>query len=56
MPAMRRAALQWNPRDDPQMMLRVVEKWLPLLPLWMRENLLEQVYSESSNYLTGHFI
>ncbi|VDK30165.1 unnamed protein product [Gongylonema pulchrum] len=43
MPAMRKAALQWNPRDGPQQMLRIVEIWLPLLPLWMRENLLEQI-------------
>lgn len=43
MPVMRRTALTWNPRDDPESMLRVVEKWLPLLPLWMRENLLEQI-------------
>uniref|UniRef100_A0A2K6VEC1 G-patch domain-containing protein n=1 Tax=Onchocerca volvulus TaxID=6282 RepID=A0A2K6VEC1_ONCVO len=43
MPVMRKTALRWNPRDDPQSMLHVVEKWLPLLPLWMRENLLEQI-------------
>ncbi|VDK67133.1 unnamed protein product [Litomosoides sigmodontis] len=43
MPVIRKTALRWNPRDDPQSMLHVVEKWLPLLPLWMRENLLEQV-------------
>lgn len=48
MPVMRKIALRWNPRDDPQSMLHVVEKWLPLLPLWMRENLLEQVSSKMS--------
>ncbi|VDN06589.1 unnamed protein product, partial [Thelazia callipaeda] len=43
MPAIRKAALRWYPRDDAQSMLHVVERWLPLLPLWMRENLLEQI-------------
>uniref|UniRef100_A0A0M3IPT4 GCFC domain-containing protein n=1 Tax=Ascaris lumbricoides TaxID=6252 RepID=A0A0M3IPT4_ASCLU len=43
MPSIRRAALKWNPRDDTHSMLSVVDKWLPLLPIWMRENLLEQV-------------
>ncbi|KAK6103807.1 GC-rich sequence DNA-binding factor-like family protein [Brugia pahangi] len=43
MPVMRKIALRWSPRDDPQSMLHVVEKWLPMLPLWMRENLLEQI-------------
>lgn len=43
MPSMRKAILKWSPRDDTLSILRVVEKWLPLLPVWMRENLLEQV-------------
>uniref|UniRef100_A0A0N5AM51 G-patch domain-containing protein n=1 Tax=Syphacia muris TaxID=451379 RepID=A0A0N5AM51_9BILA len=43
MPTIRAAALKWSPRDDTLSMLHVVEKWLPLLPIWMRENLLEQV-------------
>ncbi|VDD90514.1 unnamed protein product [Enterobius vermicularis] len=43
MPSMRKATLKWSPRDDTLSILRVVEKWLPLLPVWMRENLLEQV-------------
>ncbi|KHN87809.1 Septin and tuftelin-interacting protein 1 -like protein [Toxocara canis] len=43
MPSIRRAALRWNPRDDANSMLTVIGKWLSLLPIWMRENLLEQV-------------
>uniref|UniRef100_A0A915CKK8 G-patch domain-containing protein n=4 Tax=Parascaris univalens TaxID=6257 RepID=A0A915CKK8_PARUN len=43
MSSIRKAALQWNPRDDTHSMLSVIDKWLPLLPIWMRENLLEQV-------------
>ncbi|VDK46318.1 unnamed protein product [Anisakis simplex] len=43
MPAIRRAALRWDPRDDATSMLSVVDKWLSLLPIWMRENLLEQI-------------
>lgn len=53
MPVMRKTALRWNPRDDPQSMLHVVEKWLPLLPLWMRENLLEQVSLEQKNKINS---
>ena len=43
MPNMRKAALQWSPRDDTFSMLRVVEKWLPFLPSWLCEHLLDKV-------------
>jgi tuftelin-interacting protein 11 len=43
MPSVRRAALQWNARDNSESMLRLVEVWLPLLPKWITENLLEQI-------------
>uniref|UniRef100_A0A914X3D0 G-patch domain-containing protein n=1 Tax=Plectus sambesii TaxID=2011161 RepID=A0A914X3D0_9BILA len=43
MPAVRRAALQWNARENSEAMLRLVEVWLPVLPKWIVENLLEQI-------------
>lgn len=43
MPSIRRAALNWNPRTDGPVMIDLLENWLPLLPRWMGENLLEQV-------------
>ncbi|KHJ84034.1 hypothetical protein OESDEN_16256, partial [Oesophagostomum dentatum] len=43
LPALRRASLTWDPRDHMEPMLRVIEMWLPVLPEWMKENILEQV-------------
>uniref|UniRef100_A0A915N1M8 G-patch domain-containing protein n=1 Tax=Meloidogyne javanica TaxID=6303 RepID=A0A915N1M8_MELJA len=43
MPSMRRAALNWNPRDNGPVMVSLVQKWMPILPNWVLENLLEQV-------------
>uniref|UniRef100_A0A914KN32 G-patch domain-containing protein n=1 Tax=Meloidogyne incognita TaxID=6306 RepID=A0A914KN32_MELIC len=43
MPSMRRAALTWNPRDNGPVMVSLVQKWMPILPNWVLENLLEQV-------------
>jgi len=44
MPSMRRAALTWNPRDNGPVMVSLVQKWMPILPNWVLENLLEQVF------------
>ncbi|VDO28032.1 unnamed protein product [Haemonchus placei] len=43
LPSLRRASLTWDPRDHMEPMLRVIEMWLPVLPGWMKENILEQV-------------
>lgn len=41
MPPVRRAILDWNPRDNSPAMMNFIEIWLPLLPLWIAENLLD---------------
>ncbi|VDO20771.1 unnamed protein product [Heligmosomoides polygyrus] len=43
LPSLRRASLGWDPRDHMEPMLRIIEMWLPVLPGWMKENILEQV-------------
>uniref|UniRef100_A0A1I7X9I8 G-patch domain-containing protein n=1 Tax=Heterorhabditis bacteriophora TaxID=37862 RepID=A0A1I7X9I8_HETBA len=43
LPSLRRASLDWDPRDQMERMLRIIEMWLPVLPVWMKENILEQV-------------
>ncbi|KJH43692.1 g-patch domain protein [Dictyocaulus viviparus] len=43
LPSLRRASLDWDPRDQMEPMLRIIEIWLPVLPSWMKENILEQV-------------
>ncbi|VDM83114.1 unnamed protein product, partial [Strongylus vulgaris] len=43
LPSLRRASLSWDPRDHMEPMLRIIEIWLPVLPEWMKENILEQV-------------
>uniref|UniRef100_A0A1I8B7U2 G-patch domain-containing protein n=1 Tax=Meloidogyne hapla TaxID=6305 RepID=A0A1I8B7U2_MELHA len=43
MPSMRRAALNWDPRDNGPVMVSLVQKWMSILPNWVLENLLEQV-------------
>lgn len=43
MPPVRRAILNWSPRDNGPAMMNFVEIWLPLLPLWITENLLDLV-------------
>ncbi|RCN29795.1 g-patch domain protein [Ancylostoma caninum] len=43
LPSLRRASLDWDPRDHMEPMLRIIEMWLPVLPEWMKENILEQV-------------
>ena len=43
MPAIRQAALKWDVRMDSDRMLDVVLTWMPVLPEWIVDNLLEQV-------------
>ncbi|VDM53642.1 unnamed protein product [Angiostrongylus costaricensis] len=43
LPSLRRSSLDWDPRDQMEPMLRIIEMWLPVLPGWMKENILEQV-------------
>ncbi|VDL69907.1 unnamed protein product [Nippostrongylus brasiliensis] len=43
LPSLRKASLTWDPRDHMEPMLRIIEIWLPVLPGWMKENILEQV-------------
>ncbi|KAJ1365567.1 hypothetical protein KIN20_025939 [Parelaphostrongylus tenuis] len=43
LPSLRRASLDWDPRDQMEPMLRIIEMWLPVLPGWIKENILEQV-------------
>jgi tuftelin-interacting protein 11 len=43
MPSIRRAALNWSPRDRSESMLAVVDTWFDVLPKWIIENLLEQI-------------
>lgn len=50
MPAIRRAALNWNPRNNTPAMLHLVETWIPILPNWIVENLLEQVQLIFENF------
>lgn len=45
LPSLRKAALEWDPREQVEIMIRICEIWIPLWPLWMRENILEQVRS-----------
>uniref|UniRef100_A0A224Z2P8 Tuftelin-interacting protein 11 n=1 Tax=Rhipicephalus zambeziensis TaxID=60191 RepID=A0A224Z2P8_9ACAR len=41
MPPVRQAILDWSPRDcDP--LIELLETWMPLLPRWMLENILDQ--------------
>ncbi|VDP22748.1 unnamed protein product [Soboliphyme baturini] len=42
MPVFRRAALKWDPRN-PDIMVMLIDKWKEALPLWILENILEQV-------------
>uniref|UniRef100_A0A7E4V146 G-patch domain-containing protein n=1 Tax=Panagrellus redivivus TaxID=6233 RepID=A0A7E4V146_PANRE len=42
-PPMRSAALTWDVRRDSAAMLEVVTTWIPMLPDWLSDNLLEQV-------------
>ncbi|CAI4233374.1 unnamed protein product [Auanema sp. JU1783] len=43
MPYIRTAAQRWEPRVQVEVMLKIIEVWLPLLPNWMKDNLLEQI-------------
>ncbi|CAJ0581580.1 unnamed protein product, partial [Mesorhabditis spiculigera] len=43
MPAIRRAVLQWEPRTQHHQLIDVVEHWLPIMPNWMKENLLDRI-------------
>ncbi|KAI1720968.1 GC-rich sequence DNA-binding factor-like protein domain-containing protein [Ditylenchus destructor] len=43
MPKMRQTALSWNPSMEGRAMMNLVKLWLPFLPKWIGENLLEQV-------------
>uniref|UniRef100_A0A0K0DFM0 G-patch domain-containing protein n=1 Tax=Angiostrongylus cantonensis TaxID=6313 RepID=A0A0K0DFM0_ANGCA len=43
LPSLRRSSLDWDPRDQMEPMIRIIEMWLPVLPGWMKENILEQV-------------
>ncbi|KAE9555814.1 hypothetical protein FO519_001028 [Halicephalobus sp. NKZ332] len=43
MPAIRQAALKWDVKMDSDRMLDVVLTWMPILPDWIVDNLLEQV-------------
>lgn len=44
LPSLRRAVLNWDPRDQMEGMIRIVEIWQPVLPNWIKENIWEQVY------------
>lgn len=41
MPPVRRAILDWNPQDNGPAMMNFIGIWLPLLPLWITDNLLD---------------
>ncbi|GMT08439.1 hypothetical protein PENTCL1PPCAC_30613 [Pristionchus entomophagus] len=43
MPPVRQAILKWDPRDDMENMMVVVETWLPVMPPWMRDKFIEQL-------------
>ncbi|KAI1719196.1 GC-rich sequence DNA-binding factor-like protein [Ditylenchus destructor] len=43
MPKMRKTAQTWNPTMEGRAMMNLVKIWLPFLPKWIGENLLEQV-------------
>lgn len=45
MPPVRQAVLSWNPRDNGPAMVNLIEAWMPLLPVEIAENLMEQVFS-----------
>lgn len=42
MPSIRTAVSRWNSRH-PEVLLEVIEAWMPLLPTWMTQNILEQL-------------
>ncbi|CAI2327742.1 unnamed protein product [Caenorhabditis sp. 36 PRJEB53466] len=42
-PSVRRCCLQWDPRSEMNEMLELIEQWTPLLPIWIKENILEQL-------------
>ncbi|GMR36109.1 hypothetical protein PMAYCL1PPCAC_06304 [Pristionchus mayeri] len=43
MPPVRTAILRWDPRDDMESMMHLVETWLPVMPPWMRDKFIEQL-------------
>uniref|UniRef100_A0AC35F2R7 G-patch domain-containing protein n=1 Tax=Panagrolaimus sp. PS1159 TaxID=55785 RepID=A0AC35F2R7_9BILA len=43
MPAMRQAALRWNVKTESRQMIHAVLTWIPILPDWIADNLLEQI-------------
>ncbi|CAB3405543.1 unnamed protein product [Caenorhabditis bovis] len=43
LPALRRATLTWNPRDEMNQMIELIETWMTILPIWIKENILEQL-------------
>lgn len=43
MPPIQRATLNWSARDNGPAMMSFIETWIPLLPKWIAENILEQV-------------
>ncbi|GMT13901.1 hypothetical protein PFISCL1PPCAC_5198 [Pristionchus fissidentatus] len=43
MPPVRSAMLRWDPREDMESMMHLVETWLPVMPPWMRDKFIEQL-------------
>uniref|UniRef100_A0A8R1HS39 Septin and tuftelin-interacting protein 1 homolog n=1 Tax=Caenorhabditis japonica TaxID=281687 RepID=A0A8R1HS39_CAEJA len=43
LPTIRRACLAWDPRSQMHEMIEMVEQWIPILPKWIKENILEQL-------------
>uniref|UniRef100_A0A914YRE4 G-patch domain-containing protein n=1 Tax=Panagrolaimus superbus TaxID=310955 RepID=A0A914YRE4_9BILA len=43
MPAMRQTALRWNVKQESKQMIHAVLTWIPILPDWIADNLLEQI-------------
>lgn len=43
LPAIRRSCLSWDPRAEMNEMIELIEQWTPILPHWIKENILEQL-------------
>ncbi|CAI5443303.1 unnamed protein product [Caenorhabditis angaria] len=43
LPSLRKSTLSWDPRDEMEEMMNLIETWIPLLPNWIKENILEQL-------------
>ena len=43
MPVVRQTALRWNVKSQSQQMIHAILTWIPILPDWITDNLLEQI-------------